>query len=122
MTATSTRKDTTTMRGTTTRRLTGLSAALLLGAGTVSVLGAPAEAVTLPAAGTYQLAVVKSGMCLDVPSGSTSSGTKLQQWGCGGQTNQQFRLVPVSSGVYQLVNVKSGMCVDVPSGSTVSGV
>ncbi|MFD0567248.1 RICIN domain-containing protein [Kitasatospora saccharophila] len=122
MTTTAVRRDT-TMRATTTRRLTATAAALLLGAGTVSVLGAPAEAVTLPAAGTYQLAVVKSGMCLDVPSGSTASGAKLQQWGCGaGQGNQQFRLVPVSSGVYQLVNVKSGMCVDVPSGSTVSGV
>ncbi|RPE29538.1 RICIN domain-containing protein [Kitasatospora cineracea] len=112
----------TTVRATTARRLTGTAAALLLGAGAVSVAPA-AEAVTLPAAGTYQLAVVKSGMCLDVPSGSTASGTKLQQWGCGsGQDNQQFRLVPVSGGVYQLVNVKSGMCVDVPSGSTASGV
>ncbi|MFD0567247.1 pectinesterase family protein [Kitasatospora saccharophila] len=103
-------------------RLRGAAvAAVVLGAGVVTA--APAGAATLPAAGTYQLAVVKSGMCLDVPSGSTASGAKLQQWGCGaGQGNQQFRLVPVSSGVYQLVNVKSGMCVDVPSGSTVSGV
>ncbi|ROR35286.1 pectinesterase family protein [Kitasatospora cineracea] len=103
-------------------RLRGAAmAAAVLGAGTVSAV--PAAAATLPAAGTYQLAVVKSGMCLDVPSGSTASGTKLQQWGCGsGQGNQQWRLTPVSAGVYQLVNVKSGMCLDVPSGSTASGV
>ncbi|WP_099905676.1 pectinesterase family protein [Streptomyces sp. TLI_171] len=95
--------------------------ALLAGIGTVDVQ--PAGAATVPAAGTYQLAVTKSGMCLDVPSGSTASGTLLQQWGCGsGQSNQQWTLTPVGSGVYQLVNVKSRMCVDVPSGSSASGV
>ncbi|RKE23033.1 RICIN domain-containing protein [Streptomyces sp. TLI_171] len=118
---TTTTKGRTTMRRTTSHRLLGLLTALLLGA--AALTAEPAGAATVPAAGTYQLAVTKSGMCLDVPSGSTASGTLLQQWGCGsGQSNQQWTLTPVGSGVYQLVNVKSRMCVDVPSGSSASGV
>ncbi|MFF5291175.1 RICIN domain-containing protein [Paractinoplanes globisporus] len=84
----------------------------------------PSEAATLPAAGgTYQLAVTKSGMCIDVAAGSKDNGALLQQWGCtAGATWQQFRLTAVNSTQYQLVNVNSGRCVDVPGGSTASGV
>ncbi|MFG2824481.1 pectinesterase family protein [Kitasatospora sp. NPDC048365] len=107
------------------RRSAAALYALLLAGGTTAVgLSAThADAAALPAPGTYQLAVTKSGLCLDVPSGSTTSGTPLQQWGCAtGQTNQQWTLTPAgSTGTYQLVNVKSHMCLDVPAGSTTSG-
>ena len=84
----------------------------------------PSEAATTPAAGgVYQLAVTKSGMCIDVTSGSKDNGGLLQQWGCtSGAAWQQFKVVSGGTGVYNLVNVNSGKCVDVPSASTTSGV
>ena len=107
------------------KKLITAAAALVVGVPTIliglSVL--PSEAATLPAAGTYQLAVTKSGMCIDVPAGSKDNGALLQQWGCtAGATWQQFKLTAVTSTQYQLVNVNSGRCIDVPGGSTTSGV
>ncbi|MET7419123.1 pectinesterase family protein [Dactylosporangium sp. NPDC005555] len=83
----------------------------------------PSDAAALPATGgTYQLAVTKSGKCIDVPSASTANGALLQQWGCtSGAAWQQFKLT-AAGGNYQLVNVSSGKCVDVPGWSTASGV
>jgi pectinesterase len=83
----------------------------------------PSEAAAVPVAGTtYQLAVTKSGMCVDVTAGSKDNSALLQQWGCSaGAAWQQFKLVAVGAN-YQLVNVNSGKCVDVPGFSTASGV
>ncbi|WP_371483696.1 RICIN domain-containing protein [Kitasatospora sp. NBC_00315] len=105
-------------------RLSSVLAALVL-AVCAAVAGgaAPAGAAALPAAGTYQLAVTKSGKCVDVPGASASSGALLQQWGCTeGAAWQQFALTPAGTGTYQLVSASSHLCVDVPGGSTVSGV
>ncbi|GAA2601821.1 hypothetical protein GCM10010435_96450 [Winogradskya consettensis] len=100
-------------------------AALLIGIPAV-VVGysmLPSEAAALPPAGaTYQLAVAKSGKCIDVPAASKDNSVLLQQWGCtSGATWQQFKLTAVGSN-YQLVNVNSGKCIDVPAASTTSGV
>ncbi len=83
----------------------------------------PSQAAALPATGgTYQLKVTKSGKCIDVPAGSTSNGTALQQWGCATSAAwQQFKLTAAGTN-YQLVNVNSGKCVDVPASSKASGV
>jgi pectinesterase len=101
-------------------------AALTIGipTATVAVAVLPSEAATLPAAGgVYQLAVAKSGKCVDVTAGSKDNGALLQQWGCtAGVGWQQFKLTAVNGTQYQLVNVNSGKCVDVPGGSTASGV
>ncbi|MEV6304455.1 RICIN domain-containing protein [Actinoplanes sp. NPDC051861] len=82
----------------------------------------PSNAATLPTAGvTYQLKVIKSGMCIDVPGASKDNGALLQQWGCtANATWQQFKLVASGSN-YLLQNVSSGKCVDVPGWSTTSG-
>ncbi|WP_371483695.1 pectinesterase family protein [Kitasatospora sp. NBC_00315] len=106
------------------RRTAGLLVALLLAVCAALAGGAvPAGAVALPAAGTYQLVVTKSGKCVDVPAASGASGALLQQWGCtDGAAWQQFVLTPVGSGSYQLVNAGNRLCVDVPGGSTASGV
>ncbi|GIH61810.1 RICIN domain-containing protein [Microbispora siamensis] len=83
----------------------------------------PARAAVPAAGGTYQISVTKSGMCLDVVSGSKDNGALVQQWGCTpGAAWQQFTLNSAGSGIYTLVNVNSGRCLDVPSGSTTSGV
>ena len=82
----------------------------------------PSQAAALPAAGgTYQLAVTKSGMCIDIPAASTANNTTLQQWGCTtNATWQQFTLTTTGTN-YQLVNINSGKCIDVPNFSTTSG-
>jgi len=110
---------------TTSRRLLlALAAAALCVTGGVTVLTMPsADAAVAPTdGGIYQLAVIKSGLCLDVTAGSKDNGALLQQWGCtSGATWQQFKVVAAGSGKYNLVNVNSGRCVDVP-GSTTSFV
>ena len=99
------------------------AAAVLIPGALIGYSILPSAAATLPAAGgTYQLAVTKSGKCLDVPAASTASGALLQQWSCtAGAAWQQFKLTAVGS-QYQLVNVNSGKCVDVPAGAATSGL
>ncbi|GAA1564343.1 hypothetical protein GCM10009827_102420 [Dactylosporangium maewongense] len=105
------------------RHLLYAALAVVVPAVVTGVSAPPSDAATLPpTGGTYQLAVRKSGMCVDVPSASTANGALLQQWGCtSGAAWQQFRLTAAGSD-YQLVNVSSGKCVDVPGWSTASGV
>jgi len=100
-----------------------IALAIIAPAAGIALTVLPSEAAALPAAGgTYQLAVTKSGKCVDVPGASAANGALLQQWGCtAGAAWQQFRLVAVGSN-YQLANVSSGKCVDVPGWSTASGV
>ncbi|MCP2099481.1 Ricin-type beta-trefoil lectin domain-containing protein, partial [Actinosynnema pretiosum] len=81
-------------------------------------LTAPVAQAATPASGSaYTLAVAKSGMCLDVVSGSTADGALLQQWGCTSDRWQQFTWT--SSGT--LVNANSGKCVEPVNGNTASG-
>jgi pectinesterase len=105
------------------RRVRALAAFVLAATAVMAAASLPAQAASTPAAGgTYTLAASVSGMCIDVPGASTSSGTLLQQWGCtAGATWQQFRLVAAGSG-YNIVNVKSGLCIDVPGASTAGGM
>jgi pectate lyase len=85
-------------------------------------LASSAQAATPTAGSVYQLAVTKSGLCIDVPSASTANNALLQQWGCSsGATWQQFRLIAVG-GNYQIQNINSGKCIDVPNFSTASGI
>ena len=104
-------------------RLLVAALALAVPSALISYVALPSEAAAVPAAGqTYQLAVTRSGMCIDVTAGSKDNSALLQQWGCAsGATWQQFKLVAVGSN-YQLVNVNSGKCIDVPDFSTTSGV
>jgi pectate lyase len=105
-------------------RISLLAAVLATTAGVTAIAIPAAEAGVAPAAGgVYQLAVTKSGMCIDVPAGSLDNGALLQQWGCTPTaTWQQFKVVSAGNGRYNLANVRSGRCVDVPSGSTTSGI
>ncbi|MBB5867957.1 pectate lyase [Allocatelliglobosispora scoriae] len=106
------------------RRLATAAAVLI--AVPVAVLAAsmlPSQAASTPTAGgVYTLVPGASGKCLEVPGGSTASGTLLTQAACSaGAARQQWR-VTASAGKFNLVNVGSGMCVDVPGGATSSGL
>ncbi|MFF7994318.1 RICIN domain-containing protein [Kitasatospora xanthocidica] len=74
--------------------------------------------------GTYTLAAVHSGKCLDVPGDKTATeGAPLQQWACwSGAGNQKWRLEAAGSDSYRLVSVASGKCLDVPGASTADNV
>jgi pectinesterase len=60
---------------------------------------------------------------VDVPSGSTVSGTRLQQWGCGDgtKTNQLWTLTSSGTSTYQIVSVASGLCISDQGASTTAG-
>ncbi|MEU6431844.1 pectinesterase family protein [Microbispora sp. NPDC046973] len=89
---------------------------------TVALHAVPAQAAVPTAGGTYQISVTKSGMCLDVVSGSKDNGALVQQWGCTtGAAWQQFTLNSAGSGLFTIVNANSGKCLDVPGASTASG-
>ncbi|MCY1142774.1 RICIN domain-containing protein [Actinoplanes sp. Pm04-4] len=104
------------------KRIIAALSAVVVPAAVVGISVLPSDAAALPATGgTYQLAVTKSGKCIDVPGASTANGALLQQWGCtSGAGWQQFKLVAAGSN-YLLQNVSSGKCIDVPGASTASG-
>ena len=70
----------------------------------------------------YTLANGNSGRCIDVPSSSTTSGTQLQQYGCGDgtKTNQlwTFTASTAATGKYLVKNVATGLCLSNKDGST----
>ncbi|WP_199821031.1 pectinesterase family protein [Streptomyces fulvoviolaceus] len=102
-----------------------MSALVLAGVGfaTAATVGAGSgDGASGVKAGTYNLAVAKSGLCMDLVGGSASSGALVQQWGCSqGQSNQQWTLVDRGSGKFNIKSAASGMCLDVPGASTASG-
>jgi ricin-type beta-trefoil lectin protein len=57
---------------------------------------------------------------VDVPSASTTSGTQLWQYTCGGGGNQTWTFTPSSaaSGKYLIKSVGTGLCVSDKDGST----
>ena len=60
----------------------------------------------------YHLVNKNSGLCLDVPNGSTTPGVELQQWTCWSGDMQQWALVPAGGSSVTLKNLGSGYCVD----------
>lgn len=61
------------------------------------------------------------GHCLDVEGRSGDDGAKVQQFGCHGETNQQWRLTPAGSGAVLLVAAHSGRCAQPEDGGTEDG-
>ncbi|GIH61809.1 pectinesterase family protein [Microbispora siamensis] len=104
------------------RTARGIAAVAAVPLAAVALHTVPARAAVPAAGGTYQISVTKSGMCLDVVSGSKDNGALLQQWGCTpGAAWQQFTLNSAGSGLFTIVNANSGKCLDVPGASTASG-
>ncbi|WP_434600621.1 RICIN domain-containing protein [Streptomyces sp. A5-4] len=53
----------------------------------------------------YQVINTGSGKCLDATGGSTSNGTRLQQWTCqAANSNQLWQLQPTTGGNYRVVS------------------
>ncbi|WP_033337488.1 pectinesterase family protein [Catenuloplanes japonicus] len=96
------------------------SGALLVQAACVA--GNTAQQWKVVTAGTgTNLVNVGSGLCIDVPSGATTSGLQLQQYACGSpQTNRlwSFAASSAASGRYTVPNAATGLCLSTKDGST----
>ncbi|MEU8267043.1 pectate lyase [Sphaerisporangium sp. NPDC049002] len=93
-----------------------VAAGVALAGGVVSGVWAAAA----PTSGTYSLVNAGSGLCLDVPGGSTADGTQLVQYGCNSAANQSWTVTSVSGGV-TLKAGNSGKCAGVKGASTSAG-
>src|SRR5262249_60050373 len=77
--------------------------------------------LTANASGWLTLTSIASGQVLDVPGGSTTQGTQLEQWTANGGTNQQWQLRPNGDGTYQIFGRNAGLAGGVGGGSTAEG-
>ena len=98
------------------RRLLAAAAAV-----TVIALGAGAVAMAVPAAAasTGQVSAVGAGKCLDVPGSSTTPGTQLDIWTCGGGANQAWTYT--SAGQFTVYSGSSQLCLDAAGNKTTPG-
>jgi hypothetical protein len=62
-----------------------------------------------------------SGLVLDDPGSSTTSGQKIQQFQLNGGSNQQWQFILLSNGNFEIRNAASGLVLDDPGSSTTSG-
>lgn len=65
----------------------------------------------------FEFRVRHTDKCLDVPGGSTYAGVQLQQWGCWGGHNQQFRFVNLGNGYQFIIARNSDKCIETAGGS-----
>ncbi|MCG5211814.1 RICIN domain-containing protein [Streptosporangium soli] len=79
-----------------------------------------AGAMAAPAPGTYQLVNAGSGLCLDIPGGSTSDGVQLVQQSCGSAAAQRWTITSQGGG-YRVASVHSNKCAGVRDASTSAG-
>jgi len=63
---------------------------------------------------------VRSGQCATVNADSTSAGTPIVQWPCGGVSEQTWSLQAIGN-YYHIVSVGSGLCLNISNGSTAAG-
>jgi endoglucanase len=73
------------------------------------------------ASGTYTIKNRTSGDVIDLPGGSTTQGTDLDQWPANGGTNQQWKVTSLGCGLYSITSVADGQSVDISGQSTSQG-
>ncbi|WP_084316147.1 RICIN domain-containing protein [Actinospica robiniae] len=71
--------------------------------------------------GTDVLTNVASGMVLDVPASSTTSGVQLDQWSANGGANQQWQVAQNADGSYTLTSASSSLAAEVAGSSSATG-
>ena len=71
--------------------------------------------------GTYTIASVFSGKCVDIASASTANSAQVQQYQCNGTGAQKFAVTNMGQGWYRLVNTNSGKAIDIAAASTADG-
>ncbi|NMO15193.1 beta-mannanase [Pyxidicoccus fallax] len=68
--------------------------------------------------GDYVIRSAMTHKCIDIASGSTADGAKVQQWDCNGTNAQKFRISPTSDGYWKIINVNSNKALDISNNST----
>ena len=68
--------------------------------------------------GDYVIRSAMTSKCIDIDSGSSADGAKVQEWDCNGSAAQTFRLTPTSDGYWKIINVNSGKALDISGVST----
>ena len=63
-----------------------------------------------------------SRSCLDIDDGSSRVGLGLDQWTCGGMSNQSFKFSAVAGGYYTIQPQNDNLCLDAGSGSQTTGM
>lgn len=58
-----------------------------------------------------------SPACVDVPSGSTTPGARLQAWSCHSGSNQLWQFIPQPNGNFEIANQHSQQCFELPNTS-----
>jgi endoglucanase len=81
----------------------------------------PACAAVPLASGTYTITNRHSGDVIDLPGGSTTQGTGLEQWPANGGTNQQWKVTSLGCGLYSVISVASGQSMDISGQSLGQG-
>ena len=72
--------------------------------------------------GMYTISTaLKSSMVMDVYGSYSANGTNVQLYKSGGQNNQKFNIVQVSSGWYKIINVATDKAIEVAGGVKKSG-
>jgi hypothetical protein len=71
--------------------------------------------------GQYTIRSAQSGLCLDIPTSSTTNGVQLQQWQCNGTNAQRFDIISVGGGYFRIINVNSRKALDVRDASQNNG-
>lgn len=96
--------------------LLGLTAGFALTSGATA---APAQAGETAADATphadayYHIVSAHSGRCLDVAGASQADNAYVQQWDCGNDTNQSWRLARVDNDYVNIISRRSGKCLDI---------
>ena len=92
---------------------TDMGSLLNLTGGSSTPTAAPTPSVPT---GWVSIVSQNSGKCLDVPASSTSWGTGLIQYACGGTANQKWQFTAVAGG-YKIINQNSGLGLDITGSS-----
>jgi hypothetical protein len=71
--------------------------------------------------GVYTFVARHSGKAIDVPGGSTASGTQLEQWVVDGTSSQTWKVENIGAGAYKILSLYSGLAMDISGGSTANG-
>ncbi|MCG5217986.1 RICIN domain-containing protein [Streptosporangium soli] len=102
------------------RKLAGILVAAVVGVGGAGVVAGMATAAAAPSAGVHTIVNAGSGLCADIPGGSSAASVQLVQQSCAGAASQRWTLSSQGSG-YKLASVHSGKCAGVVGASTSAG-
>jgi hypothetical protein len=85
------------------------------------VISLSAPPGSLIANGTYTITNKNNGLVVDVPGGSTTPGTDIDQSASSGAASQRWQLTNLGNNYVELVNVNSGLALEVQGSSGANG-